>query len=69
MPGFIISALVATGPEVQKNLMRHSTIAMSLDGYGKGVPPANREANSQLVNASLQGFPLMDCNWTVTTRN
>jgi hypothetical protein len=50
----MISALVATGPEVQKNLMRHSTIAMSLDGYGKGVPAANREANSQLVNASLQ---------------
>ena len=34
--------------------MRHSTIAMSLDGYGKGVPAAKREANWQLVNASLQ---------------
>ena len=45
---------MGTGPEVQKNLMRHSTIAMSLDGYGKGVPAANREANLQLVNALLQ---------------
>jgi integrase len=27
-----------TGPEVQRDLMQHSTIAMSLDGYGRGVP-------------------------------
>jgi integrase len=45
---------LGTGREVQKNLMRHSTIAMSLDGYGRGIPEANREANSQLVSELLQ---------------
>lgn len=34
------------GPEVQRDLMRHSTIAMSLDGYRRGVPEANRAANA-----------------------
>jgi integrase len=43
-----------TGPEVQKELMRHSTIAMSLDGYGRGVPEANRAANATVVSDLLQ---------------
>ena len=38
----------------QKELMRHSTIAMTMDGYGRGVPEANREANSRLVKELLQ---------------
>jgi hypothetical protein len=25
---------------VQKELMRHSTISMTMDGYGRGVPEA-----------------------------
>jgi hypothetical protein len=40
---------------VQKGLMRHSTIAMTMDGYGRGVPSANREANSRVVGRLLQG--------------
>jgi integrase len=43
-----------TGPEVQRDLMRHSTIAMSLDGYGQGVPDLNREANYAVVKDLLQ---------------
>jgi integrase len=43
-----------TGPEVQKELMRHSTIAMSLDGYGRGVPEANRAVNATVVSDLLQ---------------
>jgi integrase len=43
-----------TGPEVQRDLMRHSTIAMSLDGYGRGVPDANRAANATVVSDLLQ---------------
>jgi integrase len=43
-----------TGPEVQKELMRHSTIAMSLDGYGRGIPEANRAANTTVVSDLLQ---------------
>jgi integrase len=43
-----------TGPEVQRDLMRHSTIAMSLDGYGGGVPEANRAANATVVSHLLQ---------------
>jgi hypothetical protein len=39
-----------TGPEVQRDLVRHSTIAMSLDGYGRGVPEANRAANATVVS-------------------
>jgi hypothetical protein len=31
-----------------------STIGMSLDGYGRGIPAAKRAANTQLVNALLQ---------------
>jgi integrase len=52
-----------TCPEVQKELMRHSTIAMSLDGYGRGVPEANRAANSTVVSDLLQRTRLMltDC--------
>jgi len=38
---------------VQKELMRHSTISMTMDGYGRGVPEANREANSRLVGRLL----------------
>jgi len=38
---------------VQKELMRHSTIAMTMDGYGRGIPAANREANSRLVGTLL----------------
>jgi integrase len=43
-----------TGPEVQRDLMRHSTIAMSLDGYDQGVPDLNREANYAVVKDLLQ---------------
>ena len=45
-----------TGPEVQKELMRHSTIAMSLDGYGRGVPEANRAANATVVSDFCNEF-------------
>jgi len=38
---------------VQKELMRHSTISMMMDGYGRGVPEANRESNSRLVGRLL----------------
>jgi len=34
---------------VQRELMRHSTIAMTMDGYGRGVPSANRAANARVV--------------------
>jgi integrase len=44
---------VGSGPMVQKELMRHSTISMTMDGYGRGVPEANREANSRLVGQLL----------------
>jgi integrase len=47
-------AEVGTGPEVQKELMRHSTIAMALDGYGRGIPEENRKANYAVVNGLLQ---------------
>jgi len=60
---------MGTGPEVQKNLMRHSTIAMSLEGYGKGVPAANREATRNWSTHCCSDFRLMNCNCTVTTRN
>ena len=43
-----------TGPEVQRDLMRHNTITMSLDGYGQGVPDLNREANYAVVGDLLQ---------------
>jgi len=39
---------------VQRDLMRHSTIAMSLDGYDQGVPDLNREANYAVVKDLLQ---------------
>jgi integrase len=42
---------------VQKELMRHSTIVMTMDGYGRGVASANREANSRLVGALLGHGP------------
>lgn len=45
-----------TGPEVLKELMRHSTIAMSLDGYGRGDPEANRAANATVVSELLNGL-------------
>ncbi|HXW89376.1 MAG TPA: site-specific integrase [Terriglobales bacterium] len=38
---------------VQRELMRHSTIAMTMDGYGRGVAAANRDANSRLVGRLL----------------
>lgn len=38
---------------VQKELMRHSTIAMTMDGYGRGVASANRAANSRVVGMLL----------------
>jgi integrase len=47
-------AEVGTGPEVQKELMRHSTIATTLDGYGRGIPEENRKANYAVVNGLLQ---------------
>jgi hypothetical protein len=34
--------------------MRHTTIGMSLDGYGQGIPELNREANYAVVKALLQ---------------
>jgi hypothetical protein len=30
------------GPEVKDELMRHSSIGMTMDGYGRGVSEANR---------------------------
>jgi integrase len=42
---------------VQKELMRHSTISMTMDGYGRGVASANREANSRLVGMLLNEHP------------
>ena len=47
-------AEVGTGPEVQNELMRHSTIAMTLDGYGRGILEENRKANYAVVNGLLQ---------------
>jgi hypothetical protein len=47
-------AETGTGPEVQRDLMRHSAIAMSLDSYGRGVPEANRAANATVVSELLQ---------------
>lgn len=47
-------AELKTGPEVQKELMRHSTVGMALDGYGQGVPDLNREANYAVVKGLLQ---------------
>jgi integrase len=38
---------------VQKDLMRHSTIAMTMDGYGRGVPSKNRSANAKVVGKLL----------------
>jgi integrase len=40
---------------VEKELMRHSTIAMTMDGYGRGVPSANRAANAKIVAILLKG--------------
>ncbi len=37
----------------QRELMRHSTISMTLDTYGRGVAAANRDANSRLVGELL----------------
>jgi len=51
-------AELKTGPEVQRDLMRHSTVGMSLDGYGQGVPDLNREANYAVVNSLLAVNPL-----------
>lgn len=45
---------LGVGVMVQKELMRHSTIAMTMDGYGRGVPAANREANARVVGQLLQ---------------
>ncbi len=45
---------------MKKELMRHSTVAMSMDGYGRGIPEANR-----LANYSLVGDLLTDCVETV----
>lgn len=38
---------------VQRELMRHSTIAMTMDGYGRGVASANRKANARVVGMLL----------------
>jgi len=38
---------------VQKELMRHSTISMTMDGYERGVASANRDANTRLVGRLL----------------
>jgi integrase len=45
---------MGTGPMVQKELMRHSTISMTMDGYGRGVPEMNRAANARVVEGLLQ---------------
>jgi integrase len=45
---------VGSSPSVQKELMRHSTISMTMVGYGRGVPEANREANARVVGGLLQ---------------
>jgi hypothetical protein len=39
---------------VQKELMRHATISMTMDGYGRGIPEANRAANTSVVSDLLQ---------------
>jgi hypothetical protein len=39
---------------VQRELLRHSTIAMTMDGYGRGVPSANRAANAKVVAMLLK---------------
>jgi hypothetical protein len=33
--------------------MRHSTISITMDGYGRGVASANRDANSRLAGMLL----------------
>jgi len=38
---------------VQRELMRHSTITMTMDGYGRGVASANRKANARVVEMLL----------------
>jgi len=38
---------------VQRELMRHSTIAMAMDGYGRGVASANGKANARVVGMLL----------------
>jgi len=43
-----------TGPEVQKELMRHSSIVMTVDGYGRGVADCNRMASAVVVSDVLQ---------------
>jgi integrase len=43
-----------TGPEVQRDLIRHSTIGMTMESYGERVPELNREANVAVVNSLLQ---------------
>jgi integrase len=57
---------MGAGTMVQKELMRHSTIAMTMDGYGRGVPEANRAANSRVVEGVVSVKPLngllTDCN-------
>jgi len=45
---------MGTGPMVQKELMRHSTISMTIDGYGGGVPEMNRAANAREVEGLSQ---------------
>ena len=50
-----------TGREVQRDLVRHSTIAMTPDGHGRGFPEANRKANYAVVNGLLQLNSLTDC--------
>jgi len=33
--------------------MRHCTISMTMDGYGRGVPELNRAANARVVEGTV----------------
>jgi hypothetical protein len=50
---------------VQKELMRHNTIAMTMDGYGRGVASANRDSNSGLVGKLLDETSGQGSVWSV----
>jgi len=39
---------------IQKDLMRHTDIKMTMNGYGSAMPEAMREANSAVVRMVIQ---------------
>jgi hypothetical protein len=45
--------------DVQRDLMRHSSIVTTIDTYGDTVPGTVRAVNSQVVNLVLNG-PLLN---------